>query len=90
MRTTNFKRLTDRPNDLTRITLTTKDGAEQIVEIVDDLHYILAFIKVGPHGGKACGESVRGKVEVPVEVNVRRHPILPLLGTSSPSRSVPP
>jgi hypothetical protein len=66
MRTTNFKRLTDRPTDLTRITLTTKDGDEQIVEIDDDLHYILAFIKVGPHGGKDIPMEVIAKGSVPV------------------------
>jgi hypothetical protein len=61
MRATNFKRLTDRPTDLTRITLTTKDGAEQIVEIDDDLHYILAFVRTGAGGGK----------DVPAEILVK-------------------
>lgn len=47
----------DRPTDVARITLTSKDGAKQEIDIDDDVHYILAFVKVSKKRG----------VEIPLE-----------------------
>jgi len=47
MRTTDFKRLNDRPTELTRITLTEKNGTETIINVSDNLHFILGFAKSG-------------------------------------------
>ena len=36
----------DGPTDVVRITLTNADGTVQEIEVDDDLHYILGFVKV--------------------------------------------
>ena len=51
----------DRPTDVARITLTSKDGAKQEIDIDDDVHYILAFVKV----------SLKGGIEVPLETFIK-------------------
>ena len=45
MRATDFKRLNDRPTELTRITLTEKDGTETVIDLDDNLHYLFTFTR---------------------------------------------
>jgi hypothetical protein len=71
----------DRPTDVARITITSKDGAEQILEVDDDLHYILGFIRVGPNGGKNIPAEIiaKGSTSIVGELFYRlgeRHPEL--------------
>ena len=51
----------DRPTDVARITLTSKDGAKQEIDIDDNVHYILAFVKVSEKRG----------VEIPLETLIK-------------------
>jgi len=45
MRATDFKRLNNRPTELTRITLTEKNGTETVIDLDDTLHYIFTFTR---------------------------------------------
>ncbi len=46
MRASDYKKFNDRPTELTRITLTEKDGTETVIDLDDNLHYIFTFTRV--------------------------------------------
>lgn len=70
MRATDFKRLNGRPTDLTRITLTEKDGSETIIHLDEDLHYFFVFTKADQKkGGYVPVEIlIKGDVDVVSEM----------------------
>ena len=51
----------DRPTDVARITLTEADGNETVINVDEDVHYILAFVKV----------SLKRGVEIPAETLIK-------------------
>jgi hypothetical protein len=54
-------KISEKPVDIVRITLTNSDGTAQEINLTDDLHFILGFVRVGPEGGP----------DVPVETLIR-------------------
>lgn len=63
----------DRPTGIVRIILVEVDGTEQVLEIDEDVHYILGFSKVGPNGGKNLPMEiiVKGSTSVVGEIFFR-------------------
>lgn len=66
MRETDFKRINDRPTELTRIVLIEKDGTEQIIDLDDDLHYIFTFTRAKAKGGTCIPMEIliKGSVDI--------------------------
>ncbi len=73
--------MTKKKTNITRITLLEANGGETVINVTEDLHYIIAFTKVPPEGGKGLPLEilVKGTVRVCGELFYRigeNHPEL--------------
>jgi hypothetical protein len=73
--------MTEKKINITRITLLEADGAETVINVTEDLHYLFAFTKVPEGGGKGLPLEilVKGTVRVCGELFYRigeNHPDL--------------
>jgi hypothetical protein len=74
-------KISEKPVDIVRITLTNSDGTAQEINLTEDLHFLLGFVTVGPEGGSDVPVEfiVKGKVAVVGEIYYqagRNHPEL--------------